>query len=571
MSMASPALRARALLVCLLACTIAVAPVSVPATPSDTHSSPSVAPPTAASHGADEPTPDSDRPLLTDVSLQQAQEANTLTIVSTSDERVYYNTTVSGHITAGEQADLADAKQPDTVTNTTASGSTAQRGADTFRFTGRITALRLTGGPASVSVNGHRINPAAIPATTQATTNTTAFLTIPANARETASYQQATLNIPSTLALDTQGLRGRFRQLTLDERFGATDTATARRAQLRATAARIETRIARLREREAATIAAYNNDSLSGRALLHELAVIHAAAGRLAAAADRVAARARSVPRSSINGQPAVSWAQNRRIALGPLQGPVRERVAEAMRGNNTVRTTSEIPSGLAKIGPAQSRSQSQRLAPLRVYVETSRNGVVLATVDDGQYYREVSLSGERNATGSRLSGSGDVLGRVRELYPWASNNSGHTELSGNRRGGIFRVALFHDHGSLTVFLNQSSGRVFAEHQRKTLSGVPTTTSIIATEGRLRLRVNRTRSTGPVEISLATPAGEPVDGTVTINSRVVGRTGTDGQVWAIAPQKKVTIGARANGESLRIRIPSRPRVNQSQRNGRNTD
>jgi hypothetical protein len=92
--MDSPALRARALLVCLLACTIVVAPASVPATPSDTHSSLSVAPLTAASHGADEPTTDSDRPLLTDISLQQAQEANTLTIVSTSDERVYYNTTV---------------------------------------------------------------------------------------------------------------------------------------------------------------------------------------------------------------------------------------------------------------------------------------------------------------------------------------------------------------------------------------------------------------------------------------------------------------------------------------------
>ena len=159
----------------------------------------------------------------------------------------------------------------------------------------------------------------------------------------------------------------------------------------------------------------------------------------------------------------------------------------------------------------------------------------------------------------------------VNERYPWASNNSRHTEVSGDRRTGASRVTLFHNHGQLTVFVNQSSGRVFAEHQRKALSAMPTTNTATATEGRLRLRVNRTRSTGPLEISLATPTGEPIDGNVTINGRGVGRTGTDGQLWTIAPQKTVTIGVRANDRSLRIRIPPpRPRMDQPRRNDRNT-
>src|SRR5699024_10455883 len=72
-----------------------------------------------------------------------SQLPNTLTIVSADDERVYYNATTSGRLNPGEQADLVDAEQPDTVTNTTASGSTAQGGSDTFRFTGQITALTL--------------------------------------------------------------------------------------------------------------------------------------------------------------------------------------------------------------------------------------------------------------------------------------------------------------------------------------------------------------------------------------------------------------------------------------------
>lgn len=564
--MASPALRASTLLVYILACTTALTIASVPATPSDTHSSPPGTLTTPGSHSTTELVPQSDLVISKDVSPQRTQPPNTLTIVSTNDTRVYYNATTSGRITAGEQADLTDAERPDTVINATASGSTAQGGADTFRFTGRLTALRLTGGPAHISVNDHRINPATIPATIAAASNTTASLTIPANVRETASYQQTTLNIPSTLALNARGLRGQFRQLTLDERFGATDTVTARRTQLRATAAQIETRTTQLRKREAAAIAAYNNNSVSGRELLRALTVIDAAAGRLMAAADRVAARAHSVPQSSISGQPAVSWAQNQRIALDPLQGPVRERVAEAFQGNNTVQTDDEIPSGLAKIGP----TRGQRLDVLKVYVETSHTGVLLATIDNGQYYREVSLSGERNATGSGLSGSTAMVDYVNERYPWASNNSKHTTVSGDRRTGVSRVTLFHNHGQLTVFVNQSSGRVFAEHQRKTLSTMPTTNTATATEDRLRLRVNRTRSTGPLEISLATPTGEPIDGNVTINGRRVGRTGTDGQLWTIAPQKRVTIGVRANDRSLRIRIPSRPQMNQPRQNDRNT-
>ena len=562
--MASPGLRASALLVCILVCTTGLTVAGVPATPGDTHSSSPNDLMTPGSHSTTKLAPQSSPLTSKNVSPQRTQPPNTLTIVSTNDTRVYYNATASGSITAGEQADLTDAKQPDRITNATALGSTSQGGADTFRFTGRLTALRLTGGPARISVNGHRINPATIPATTAATSNTTASLTIPANARETARYQQATLTIPSTLLFDTRGLRGQFRQRTLDERFSVTDTATARRAQLRTTAAQIETRTTQLRKHETAAIAAYNNNSVSGREFLRELTVIDAAAGRLMAAADRIAARARSVPGSSINGQPAVSWAQNQRIALDPLQGPVRERVAEAFQGNNTVQTDDEIPNGLAKIGP----TRSQRLDVLQVYIETSHSGVVLTTIDDGQYYREVSLSGERNATGSGLSGSTAVLDYVNERYPWASNNSGYTAVSGDRRTGVSRVTLFHSHGELTVFVNQSSGRVFAEHQQKALSAMPTADPVTATEGRLRLRVNRTRSAGPLEVSLATLAGEPIDGNVTINGRGVGWTGADGQLWTIAPQKTLTISVRANGESLRIRVPPRPRMDQSRRSDR---
>jgi hypothetical protein len=97
---------------------------------------------------------------------------NTLTIRSTGDERVSYTVTVSERISPEPGADLSNATQPDTVSQTTASGSTAQGGVDNFTFSGRITALNLSGGPAEVSVNGERVDSSAFPQSTPTPANT---------------------------------------------------------------------------------------------------------------------------------------------------------------------------------------------------------------------------------------------------------------------------------------------------------------------------------------------------------------------------------------------------------------
>ena len=349
---------------------------------------------------------------------------------------------------------------------------------------------------------------------------------------------------------DEQGLQGRFHELTLDERFATTDSPSVRRAMLRTTGARIEAHIEQLYKRQSRLITEYNDGAISPRQFLRELARIGKAADRAAIAADNVAARARSVPESSINDQPAANWAQNRQIELGTLQGPVRDRIREALTGNNTERTSNDIPRGFREIASPR----NPQLEPLFVYVGTSQKGVVLATIDDGQYYREASFAHERNATGSGLNTTSDMFTQAEELYPWATAHAGHSDLSGDRRTGVSRFTLFHDHGHLTTFLNQSSGRVGTEHQQKTLSSVPTTEPITTTKGGLRLTVNRTHPTGPLSISLETPAGDPVDGTIAINDRRAERTGTDGQLWTITPQQTLEVTAHANGKTIRFRV-----------------
>ena len=89
-----------------------------------------------------------------------SQLPNTLSIRSTGDERVYYNATVSNSVAPGPGADLEGAEQPDTVSGTRATGSTAQGGVDNFTFAGELTVLDLEGGPAEVYVNGERVDPA---------------------------------------------------------------------------------------------------------------------------------------------------------------------------------------------------------------------------------------------------------------------------------------------------------------------------------------------------------------------------------------------------------------------------
>lgn len=377
-------------------------------------------------------------------------------------------------------------------------------------------------------------------------TNTTAYLDIAPDALESAAYRRTTLDVSGTLALDTRGLSGRFTQLSADARFDATASTAARRGQLTAIAGRIERDIARLHERQSAAIRGYNNGSLPAREFVLELAAIDTAAGQLDSAVARVADRARSVPRFAIRGQPAANWENNRRIELDTLEGPVRDRIGDAIRGRNTRRTDGAVPSGLDRIGP----TDRARVEPLRVYVETSSDGLVLATVAGGVYYREASLPGERNATGEGVEGIGAVSDRVAERYPWASNNSGTTELSGDREAGLYQVSLYHRHGRLTTYLDRDSGRVFAEQQQKDLANVPTT-PVTATRGGLRLAVNRTHPTGPLELSL-TRDGQPVDGHLTIDNQSLGPTGEDGRLWAVAPRGEFVITARADGRTVRV-------------------
>jgi hypothetical protein len=88
---------------------------------------------------------------------------NTLTIESTDEDRASYEVSVDGRIGAGFDADLTGATHPDSISGgtdrfvaergTSASGSVAGGGTDSYWFSGEVTDLDVNG-PAVVSING---------------------------------------------------------------------------------------------------------------------------------------------------------------------------------------------------------------------------------------------------------------------------------------------------------------------------------------------------------------------------------------------------------------------------------
>lgn len=133
-----------------------------------------------------------------------SQLPNTLSIRSTGDKRVYYNATVSDSVAPGTGADLEGAEQPDTVGETTASGSTAQGGVDNFTFSGELTALDLRGGPATVLVDGEQVDPDSFAATPTPTTTPTSTPTATPTVTPTPTPRPTTTAETATSQLTTQ-------------------------------------------------------------------------------------------------------------------------------------------------------------------------------------------------------------------------------------------------------------------------------------------------------------------------------------------------------------------------------
>jgi hypothetical protein len=366
-------------------------------------------------------------------------------------------------------------------------------------------------------------------------TNTTNYLAIPSETVERERFGNETLDVAGTIAADATRLHGRHESRTFSRSFSDADE-SARVALVRNETVHIETRIEELKQRQRRALAAFNDGSIDAHRLLRRLVAVHVEARQL----ER---RLRAVRRAS---QRAVGFRlpndlltriDNFRAELVPVRGRVRAHVGRVMDGSHN--STS-------------------------VYVLTSQQGLVLGTVDDRTFFREAYLADSRRPGAPDQFEDGELRRisvanqRAAELYPWTYSIPPPPSVRAFGDSSVYNVSDTHPHGELVAYLDGATEDAYREFQIKRLATLPTR-NITASNGTLRLRVDRTHATGPMRLSVLRAATDrPVDATVTVNGQTVGTTGSDGQLWTVAPHDAVRIEARtAAGDVVRVQFFAR--------------
>lgn len=366
------------------------------------------------------------------------------------------------------------------------------------------------------------------------------YLALPADdiVKDHVQFDTVTIDVSGALAVDSGNLDGEFDSRWVDEAYDNAKNDTERRAALRAAADRLDRHVADLHEQERDALEAYNAGRLSADEYLRTLAAIDAEARALERATDRLEDYASDFSNRPVSSQRIGHIYERARS----LQGPIRQRVGKSLAGQGD---------------------------PLRVYVETSTLGVVLATIvgDDGQeeYLREAYLPSARDPSAENAYGENTlaVLEYLPNLYSWTMEHSDGSSL-GKGVGppqlmdvGVYPISIPHSLGQLTIYFDGGTNSTFLEYQRLDLDRIPTESPAENTSGDLRLQVNRTRVGGPLLVQVTdNETGNPIDATITVHGERIGATGEDGRLWAVTPQGQFTVNATSDGRMVSIKTSS---------------
>lgn len=331
-----------------------------------------------------------------------------------------------------------------------------------------------------------------------------------------------TIDIGATLDDDANRLDSQYENHRIDARMEAADSDAERRAILREEESRLSQSIEQLRDREQTAYTDYYEGEHAERELLSELAIVHTNAVVLDDSISTLEEHAGGVSDVSLTTQ-----IETMEVETLTMQGPVREQVAEMLRGETD---------------------------STRVYVETDGEGVVLGAVDGGEFHREAHRIDHRDPEGESQYGSlGQSEDRIEELYPsvfsdarWSYSEVGY---------GTHRGVGNHAQGSLTVYLDTATGEVYREFQTFDLSTTETTLIEEETDSGVEMAVSQTVLGGPAKVTLTDAETDaPLSGEVALNNRTVGGTNDAGEVWFIAPRDSMTITATVGSTQVELAI-----------------
>jgi hypothetical protein len=330
------------------------------------------------------------------------------------------------------------------------------------------------------------------------------------------------LDASATLDTDAAGLESRYEEHHLDVRLERAGSDVERRAIVREETGELERAVAELRERERDAYRAYHAGEIDERELAVELAAVHSGAVDLQWSVSSLSDHVESVP-----GTDRGSEFEAMAVETETMQGPVRERIAHALRGETD---------------------------PARVHVEADATGVVLATVGDGQFYREAYRSDARDPTAEpHLHSLGESEERIAELYPevfpaarWSYSEVGH---------GTHRGAGSFSEGTITVYLDRATTDAYREYVTLRLDGIETAPLESETDDGVRLSVEGTVTGGPAVVSITNDETDaPLSGAVAVDGRQLGTVDDEGELWIVLPHEPTEITASVGSTTVELTV-----------------
>lgn len=341
------------------------------------------------------------------------------------------------------------------------------------------------------------------------------------NGTSATGFANQSLDVATAVSAGREAAAARLEEYALDASLEGAGPA-ARSRLVRRSIADIERRVADLRADERALRAAHTNGSIDTRTFVRRLARLHVRASTLDARLEAVGERA-----ASLEGVSYGDRIQSTRAVLVGYAGPVRERVAAAIRG---------------------------AARPSSVFVSTTPDGLVVATIDGNRYLRE-AYRGDRRAEGAPEPLALDsAVDRAVSLYPYSASS-----FTGQFGGRVYLIDFSIPGGEAAAHLDGSTRDVFYEVRDHRLAAA--SESVTASANGTRLVVNRTHPGGPLRVATYdTAVGGPARATVHIGGRTV-NTGDDGVAWVLAPERgrfTVTAVRPAGNVTVRVR-PLQPR------------
>ncbi|PSQ45719.1 hypothetical protein BRD17_00880 [Halobacteriales archaeon SW_7_68_16] len=352
-----------------------------------------------------------------------------------------------------------------------------------------------------------------------AVTNITTRLDLPGDGSVREGIATPEPRLGTAVAVDDTELRARFGRYTVEERFETARTTPERRRIIGAELDRVAADAETIATEERAAVGRYVDGTTDHDDLARAL-------GLTAAEADARRVRLDAL-RAGIST--ATPRARTRLEALDTqlavFGDPVRDRVVEAVDGT---------------------------IEPPTVRITASDAGTVLGTIGT-RYRREAVRFNYRNGGEPQLETTLDADSRARAVYPWigATPDAQITSVEGFPDAGLFRVTVVHPQGAVVTHLDSATTNPFRESQSLRLSDLPRRSAGTATNGSLRLAVDRTYPDGPVRVTVTEAGtGEPVQATISVDGRTVG----SGTGWVLPPGGTYRVTATTVTESVSVRV-----------------